>query len=266
MQNHKQPQPPATTADTARNGSASHRIHFASIVLMGVLVSGATADGFAQSYAGLYHWALEHSLHGWKAQSFPLMVDLFIGVGELGLFALALEGHKLTRRFLSWADLALAGGIAAAGWGVSLAFNVGSVGGHLSDRLTAAVPPVASMLGLVVLLRTLHRLVGRLRQLEPQAVEPVEQVPLERVAEVEVERVFNRPQLGPAGDGDADQPVFIPLEHAVMSARAAGMSQQAIATAYKITKYQVQKIEKEQASTADSATVDDSDEQCVGAA
>lgn len=170
MQNPKHSEPGATARATGR----ASRVHFASVILMAVTVLVATADGFAQSYAGLYHWALEHSLHGWKAESFPLMVDLFIGVGELGLFALALEGHKLTRSWLSWADLALAGGIAAAGWAVSLAFNVGSVGHDLSDRLTAAVPPVASMLGLVVLLRTLHRLVGRIRQLEPQAAEVAE--------------------------------------------------------------------------------------------
>jgi hypothetical protein len=232
---------------------ASGWIHFVSIILMGVVVGVATADGFAQSYAGLYHWALEHSLHGWKAESFPLMVDLFIGVGELGLFALALEGHKLTKSWLSWADLALAGGIAGAGWCVSLAFNVGSVGHHLSDRLTAAVPPVASMLGLLVLLRTLHRLVGRVRQLEPVAAEVLERLPAEGVAEVEVERIFNRPQLGPAGDGDAGQPAFITLEDAVMSARAAGLSQQATAEVFHITKYQVQKIEKQQDSATDSA-------------
>jgi hypothetical protein len=135
----------------------AHRI---SIALMGVFVLVATGDGFAQSYAGLYHWALQHGLHGWKAQSFPLMVDLFIAVGELGLFALALEGHQLTRRGMSWADLALPASIATAGWTVSLVFNVGAVDGF-AVKATHAVPPIASMLGLLVLLRTLHRLVGR---------------------------------------------------------------------------------------------------------
>lgn len=151
--------------------------HRASVALMAVTVLIATGDGFAQSYAGLYHWALEHSLHGWKAESFPLMVDLFILVGELGMFALALEGHKLTRRALSWADLGLPAGIAAGGWVVSLAFNVGAVRAELADQLTAAVPPIASMLGLVVLLRTLHRLVGRAAAseapAETAAAEPV---------------------------------------------------------------------------------------------
>jgi hypothetical protein len=144
--------------------------HRGSIALMAAAVLVATGDGFAQSYAGLYHWAVEHGLTGWKAQSFPLMVDLFIAVGELGLFALALEGHRVSRRVMPWVDMLLPGSIAAAGWTVSLLFNVGAVEQDLSTQLTAAVAPVASMLGLLVLLRTLHRLVG---QTDENAPEPV---------------------------------------------------------------------------------------------
>lgn len=135
--------------------------HLASVAFMATGVLVATGVGFAQSWAGLYGWAIEHGLHGWKAMSFPAMVDVFIGVGEIGLFALTLEGHRLRKSALSWADLLLPGVIATAGWGVSLAFNVGHVDHELSDQLTAAVPPIASMLGLLVLLRTLHRLVTR---------------------------------------------------------------------------------------------------------
>ena len=137
--------------------------HTVSVALMGALVLVATADGFAQSYAGLHRWAVAQGLTGWKADSFPLLVDLFILVGELGLFALALEGHRLTRRGLSWVDVALPFGLAAAGWGVSLAFNVGSVGDDWRQQATAAVAPIASMLGLLVLLRTVHRLITRTR-------------------------------------------------------------------------------------------------------
>ncbi|MEV4000975.1 DUF2637 domain-containing protein [Actinomadura sp. NPDC049753] len=135
--------------------------HLASVAFMATGVLAATGVGFAQSWAGLYGWASDHGLNHWKAMSFPAMVDVFIGVGELGLFALTLEGHRLRRTALSWVDLLLPGAIATTGWGVSLAFNVGHVDHELSDQLTAAVPPVASMLGLLVLLRTLHRLVTR---------------------------------------------------------------------------------------------------------
>ncbi|WP_165959068.1 DUF2637 domain-containing protein [Actinomadura sp. KC345] len=144
---------------------------------MAAAVLTATAGGFAQSYAGLYHWALEHGLRGWKAESFPLLVDLFIIVGELGLFLLAIDAFVLRRRALmSWLDFFLPLTIALAGWTASLVFNVGHVGHKtFSYQATAAVPPIVSMLGLFVLLRTLHRYVQqdaedkeRTKQPEPQ--------------------------------------------------------------------------------------------------
>ncbi|MBO2454415.1 DUF2637 domain-containing protein [Actinomadura barringtoniae] len=144
------------------------------ITFMAAAVLTATAGGFAQSYAGLFHWALEHGLHGWKADSFPLLVDLFIIVGELGLFLLAIDAFVLQRRHvLSWVDFLLPLAIAMAGWTASLIFNVGHVGHRsFSYQATAAVPPIVSMLGLFVLLRTLHRYVQRDEPPKP-AVTPV---------------------------------------------------------------------------------------------
>lgn len=157
--------------------------HLAAIALMAAGVLVATGVGFAQSWAGLYDWATDHGLEGWKAKSFPAMVDLFILIGELGLFALTLEGHRLTKQGMAWVDLALPGSIATAGWGVSLAFNVGHVDHELSDQITAAVPPIASMLGLLVLLRTLHRLVGRAGDRDTGHVPEVPGLEAEPVAE-----------------------------------------------------------------------------------
>jgi hypothetical protein len=182
----------------SRTSEIAHRT---TVVLMAIGVLVATGDGFAQSYAGLYHWAIEHGLTGWKAQSFPLMVDLFILVGELGLFALALEGHRLTRSGMSWADMALPGGIATAGWTVSVIFNIGSVKQEFAAQATAAVPPVASMLGLLVLLRTLHRLVGRP---PAEAAEPVRLVQVERVTEEPAEEVEPPAIEAPRTDEDAE--------------------------------------------------------------
>jgi hypothetical protein len=137
------------------------------VALMGLAVLVATGDGFAQSYAGLYRWGIEHGLSGWKADSFPLLVDLFVAVGEMGLFLLAIDGHRLRKSLMSWVDLLVPMLVAASGWGASLVFNVGSARHVFSFEATAAVPPLASMIGLLVLLRTLHRYVA---QSEAQAV------------------------------------------------------------------------------------------------
>ncbi|WP_165969175.1 DUF2637 domain-containing protein [Actinomadura sp. KC06] len=146
------------------------------IAFMAAAVLTATAGGFAQSYAGLYHWAMEHGLRGWKAESFPLLVDLFIIVGELGLFLLAIDAFVLRRRHLmSWLDFSLPLTIAIAGWTASLIFNVGHVGQQsFSYQATAAVPPIVSMLGLFVLLRTLHRYVSREVEAENEKPKPPE--------------------------------------------------------------------------------------------
>ncbi|KAB2359534.1 DUF2637 domain-containing protein, partial [Actinomadura montaniterrae] len=160
--------------------SAANRVQvitrWGAIAFMAIAVMTATAGGFAQSYAGLYHWALEHGLRGWKADSFPLLVDLFIIVGELGLFLLAVDAFVLRRRdMMSWLDFFLPLAIALAGWTASLIFNVGHVGHRsFSYQATAAVPPIVSMLGLFVLLRTLHRYVSRqsAEEEEPKPAEP----------------------------------------------------------------------------------------------
>lgn len=140
---------------------------YVTVALMGLAVLVATADGFAQSYAGLYRWAIEHGLSGWKADSFPLLVDLFVAVGEMGLFLLAIDGHRLCRSLMSWVDLLVPMLVAASGWAASLVFNVGSTRHVFSYQVTAAVPPGASMIGLLILLRTLHRYVA---QAEAQGV------------------------------------------------------------------------------------------------
>lgn len=137
------------------------------VALMGLAVLVATGDGFAQSYAGLYRWGIEHGLSDWKADSFPLLVDLFVAVGEMGLFLLAIDGHRLRKSLMSWVDLLVPLLVALSGWGASLVFNVGSARNVFSFEATAAVPPLASMIGLLVLLRTLHRYVA---QAEAQAV------------------------------------------------------------------------------------------------
>lgn len=143
-------------------------VRVATVLLMITIVAVATGDGFAQSYSGLHEWALQHKLHGWKADSFPLLVDLFILVGELGLFLLALDGYRLRKGFIPITDIMIPAAVASAGWGISLWFNVEHIpNANLEDKVTAGVPPVAAMVGLFIMLRTVHRYMAQLDETAP---------------------------------------------------------------------------------------------------
>lgn len=158
---------------------------WAAVGLMATAVLTATGGGFAQSYAGLYEWAVEHGLTGWKASSFPLLVDLFIIVGELGLFLLALDAYAIKKSLLSWMDFMLPFFIAMAGWTASLIFNVGHVlNREFSYQATAAVPPIVSMLGLFVLLRTLHRYIAS--QAAQEDLEPAPALALQQITVMQI--------------------------------------------------------------------------------
>lgn len=216
----------------------THRI---SVALIGVFVLTATVDGFAQSWAGLYAWAIEHGLTGWKAQAFPGLVDLFILVGELGLFVLALEAHKLAGK-LAWFDLAVPGVAALAGWSVSLAFNVGHVAQDLTVQLTAAVPPIASMLGLLVLLRTLHRFVMRSAEPGETLPEPVALAPAQE-ADLTTVYAMLADDIGPA---QALQEV---VTAATRLAAEAKVKQEDIAGVLGSSRHHVRKLIKSPAAT-----------------
>lgn len=159
-------------------------VRVVTVVIMIGIVAIATADGFAQSYSGLYQWALAHRLSGWKADTFPLLVDLFILVGELGLFLLALDGYRLRKSFLAWSDILFPAAVASAGWLVSLWFNVNHVtDATTEDKVTAGVPPVAAMVGLFIMLRTVHRYMAQLDEPENRP-EPAPEIKAEVMPEI----------------------------------------------------------------------------------
>ncbi len=138
-------------------------IRVITLVIMFTAVVIATAAGFAHSYAGLFDWGSAHKLTGWKADTFPLLVDMFILVGELGLFLIALDGLKVRKSVTAWMDITIPSAVIAAGWGASLWFNIH----HLriattDDQITFAIPPIAAMIGLMILLRTVHRYAAQL--------------------------------------------------------------------------------------------------------
>jgi hypothetical protein len=102
------------------------------LAAIAVLVGSASLVSFAESYRGLYEWALHHGLTGAWAVAWPLQVDVFIAVGELALFVALADQWDARSRTGAWA-------VTAAGLAVSVAGNVGHVAGHdLASRVTAA--------------------------------------------------------------------------------------------------------------------------------
>ena len=108
------------------------------LVTIAAVIAAASLTSFAESYRGLYDWAREHGLSGLWAAAWPLQLDTFIAVGELALFVALADRWAARSRTGAWRVTLL--GLAA-----SVAGNVGHVHSHLlSDRATAAVPPLAA--------------------------------------------------------------------------------------------------------------------------
>ena len=123
------------------------------LVLIAVLITGASLVSFAESYRGLWLWAGHHGLSGVWAEAFPAQVDVFIAVGELSLFVALVDRWTPRSRTAAWL-------VTLAGLAVSVAGNVGHVTGHsVAVRATAAVPPLAAASALAVGLGVLKRVV-----------------------------------------------------------------------------------------------------------
>lgn len=117
-----------------------------------VILAASTAAALNESYRAQLDWASGHSLTQYYAWIWPLQIDVFIAVGELALFiAIALMWPVWVRVFC--------GAVIAVGLAASTAANVGHVTGHhdlITNRLTAAVPPLAAAVSLVVGMVILH--------------------------------------------------------------------------------------------------------------
>jgi len=125
----------------------------AALAAIAALVASASLVSFAESYRGLYVWSSEHGLHGLWAMAWPLQVDTFIAVGELALFVALADRWAARSRLAAWA-------VTLLGLAVSVAGNVGHVTGHsLTNRATAACPPLAAAAALAVGLGVLKRVV-----------------------------------------------------------------------------------------------------------
>jgi hypothetical protein len=135
----------------------------AALIAIAALVSAASLASFAESYRGLYDWAREHGLSGLWAAGWPLQVDVFIAVGELALFVALADAWNRRSRIGAWL-------VTLAGLAVSVAGNVGHVGGNLASHVTAAVPPLAAAAALAVGLGVLKRVVEAHSQAHPETV------------------------------------------------------------------------------------------------
>jgi len=125
----------------------------AALTGISVLVGAASVTSFAESYRALFDWSHEHGLSGFWSAVWPLQVDVFIAVGELALFVALADSWNVRSRVGAWL-------VTLAGLAVSVAGNVGHVHSHLlSDRATAAVPPLAAAAALAVGLGVLKRVV-----------------------------------------------------------------------------------------------------------
>jgi len=133
---------------------AVRRARAAALAVICALVAAASLTSFAESYRGLYLWAVEHGLRGPWAAAWPLQVDVFIAVGELALFVALADHWPARSRTAAWL-------VTGLGLTVSVAGNVGHAAGHdLASRVTAAVPPLAAAAALAVGLGVLKRVVA----------------------------------------------------------------------------------------------------------
>jgi len=138
----------------AELGGTLHAFRAAALWGIAALIVAAAGAAFAESYRGLYDWALHHGLSGFWAAAYPVQVDAFIAVGELVLFVAMVDGWKLRHRAGAWA-------VALLGLAASVSGNVGHVVAHdLQSRGTAAVPPVAAFAALWLGLTVLKRVVA----------------------------------------------------------------------------------------------------------
>jgi hypothetical protein len=176
---------------------AVQRARTGALITIAALTAAAALASFAESYRGLLDWALAHSLPlGWAIVA-PLMVDVFVAVGELSLFVLVLDGFSWQQRIPAWL-------ISIVGLAASIAGNAGHVWTlSIATRVTAAVPPVAAAAALAVALGLLKRVMAG-----PKANPDTTQLP-DTAEPVTVPDIVE-PDTRPASGSVPDSPVVVP--------------------------------------------------------
>lgn len=145
--------------------------------LVALLVLAAAVASFAQSYRGLFLWAVHHRETGFWAGCWPLMVDTFIAVGEIALFVALVDNWDRRRRSVAWT-------VTAVGLVISVAGNVGHAPTtDLATRVTFAVPPLAAAGALFVGLVMLKAVIGGQSAADSAAVMSAREVAMARSGE-----------------------------------------------------------------------------------
>lgn len=97
----------------------------------------ALTVSFAESFSGLYQWALHHSVEGWQTAIWPLMIDVIVLAGEAGLFVAHKDHWRVRDKVWLWF-------VTLTALSVSMAANIGHVEStDWLSHLTAALPPLA---------------------------------------------------------------------------------------------------------------------------
>ncbi len=140
----------------------------AALAAIAVLAVASCLVSFGESYRGLYEWAARHGVTGVWVIIWPLQVDTFVAIGELTLVVALADRWRLRWRAGAWA-------VTAAGLAVSVAGNIGHVAGHsVTNRGTAAIPPLAAAGAMAVGLGVLKRVVQARAAAARSAAPPAE--------------------------------------------------------------------------------------------
>jgi hypothetical protein len=139
------------------------------IVVLNIL---ATMVAFGESYSGLYQWAHHHTIVGFWAGVWPLMIDTIILVGEAALFVS--HHFRWITRHKVWAWI-----VTMTALGVSVAANTGHVDStDWLSRLTAALPPAALAFCMTVGLGVMKRYYANKPVIERPPLSPPSQTVL----------------------------------------------------------------------------------------
>jgi hypothetical protein len=135
------------------------------IGVIAVIAIGAALVSMTESYTNLLDFALNHGLHGWRADIAPGAVDSFIVIGELLLFVAVHRGwtaYRETGKFRMPASITLYGwALAAFGFTLSVLGNLDHlVSAGVVTRLMSAVFPVSATVAMAAGLMILKRVVA----------------------------------------------------------------------------------------------------------